>query len=493
MDVDLEGLIKQDNVEELTIILTPIDYLRNNFNIFRHYEKPLTERSSKIPLLHIAVRENSQKVVEYLLSQDFVDKSICNPRGENIYHVICGIRGAEELFSIIERKVPHHLLLHNTMDGINAFHIACKENNVFIVKKVHEILETLNVDLTPINNFAMEYAIKNNDIEVIKYVSSIDGIQLNDDVFCRGIKSSKFDVVVYLLNDYLCQSIPSHLHNQFHIFQFIHHHIFKSSILPCNNNEIESDKNEKNNINSTPKKNNDYFKLVEENYRKLVKIKGYGGNRIWHEVCENENLDVVRLISSLKGIQAEILNNEEEYNVFLLACGNNSNIKVIKYIHKLFPSFIHSQIKTIWYTKNGAHLIISNDQLESSDKLKILHYLYLHGIDIHLLSESQFDNQNFYDSLFEACYTHFFNLSENMVQYLKVISQDFDYQNNPHDNESYRKPSFWKPFHNNNNNNNNNNNIADEQSMGINEWKNRFDEHVLHHLSKMIQQHMLES
>ena len=28
--------------------------------------------------------------------------------------------------------------------------------------------------------------------------------------------------------------------------------------------------------------------------------------------------------------------------------------------------------------------------------------------------------------------------------------------------------------------------------MGINEWKNRFDKHILHHLSKMIQQHMFK-
>ena len=74
-------------------------------------------------------------------------------------------------------------------------------------------------------------------------------------------------------------------------------------------------------------------------------------------------------------------------------------------------------------------------------------------------------------------------LGDCIDQYLKVIPQDFDYIHNEHDDKTYRKPSFWKdiPI-----NNYDYNNIADEQSMRVNEWKNRFDEHVLHHLSKMI-------
>ena len=62
---------------------------------------------------------------------------------ENIYHVKCGIRGAEELFSIIERKVPHYLLRDINGNGINTFHIACCKNNVFIVKRVLDILNSL--------------------------------------------------------------------------------------------------------------------------------------------------------------------------------------------------------------------------------------------------------------------------------------------------------------------------------------------------------------
>ena len=106
------------------------------------------------------------------------------------------------------------------------------------------------------------------------------------------------------------------------------------------------------------------------------------GNRIWHCVCRNENLDVVQLIFSLKGFQPEIL-NRDRYNIFLRACEFNSNIKVIKYIHKLFPSFIHSQL-----IQNGAYFVMDSTYLGRLDKLNILHYLYLNGIDIHLLIKS---------------------------------------------------------------------------------------------------------
>ncbi len=68
--------------------------------------------------------------------------------------------------------------------------------------------------------------------------------------------------------------------------------------------------------------------------------------------------------------------------------------------------------------------------------------------------------------------------------YTETLLFPFDYLQNEHDDELYRKPSFWKQL-------NNNYNIADEQSIRVKEWKNRFDEHVLHHLSKMIQEWML--
>ena len=265
----LKRLIKEDNVRELHKIFNSNKILRNKFNNLFQFEKSvkfnveyLYEPSIPIPLLHFAVQRKSQKVVEYLLSQDFVDKTICNDIDENIYHVICRIRGAEELFSIIERKVPHHLLLKSSFSGINAFHIACEKNNIFIVKRIHEILQTSELDLTPIKkNGVMIYVIR-NDNEVIKYVSSIPGMQLLLEELFQAIIYLKFDVIVHLLNVYLYQSIPSHLHNQFHIFQFSNLHLnYKNGILQYNNDDENNDHANDN--------DNTYLKLVEENFEKL--------------------------------------------------------------------------------------------------------------------------------------------------------------------------------------------------------------------------------
>ena len=493
---EVERLIKEDNVDELSNILNSYEILRNNFNTFLGsiFKNGIL---FKMPLLHVAVKENCKKVVEYLLSQDFVDKSITcktgNFRVDNIYHVICGIRGADELFSIIERNVPHHLLLNNSRDGRqSSFHVACFLNNVFIVKRVHEILESLNVDLrTHIKSRnVISLAAKNKDIEVLKYISSIDGIPFNDNLLLRAIRSFKLDRVVFLLNFYLCQSIPSNLHNQFHIFQFKNHH-------PNSNNNTNNNNNNNNNNMNNNNNYNDYLKIVEKNFNIILDAETtrlMAGNRIWHYGCRNKNLDVVQLIFSLKGIQAEILNSKGE-NVFLIACLYNSNIKVIKYIHKLFPSFINSQINQYGNIENAAYRIVESasyikiplesSNLECSDKLQILHYLYLNGIDIHFLSKRSILYQINYHSIYTESKKLLGFKYADIVQYLKVISQDFDYLENEHDDEAYRKPSFWKQF-------DNNNNYSAEQSIRINQWKNRFEEHVLHHLSKMIQEWMLK-
>ena len=214
------------------------------------------------------------------------------------------------------------------------------------------------------------------------------------------------------------------------------------------------------------------------------------GIRIWHAVCINENFDVVQLIYSLKGVQPDLLTDVFGLNSFLRACKFNSNIKVIKYLHKLSPSFIYSQIYLGGIIiQTAAYPLLNNNCMKLSDKLKTLHYLYLNGIDIHFLSRIENANGIIYRSL----YSNYLKNNKNnyiiggdeIIEYLKVISQDFDYLKNEHDDEAYRKPSFWKQFHNNNNN-------GDEQSMRINEWKNRYEEHVLRHLSKMIQEHMIK-
>ena len=540
---ELKRLIKEDNVDELAKIINNNSNQKNNFNILHEDDEPL---------LFVAVKKQSEKVLEYLLSQDFIDKTVLCSLGENIYYVILSMRGAEHIFSLIQNNVPHNLLLNNTFFGISAFQIACVFNNLFIVKSVYNILKSLKTDLKIIS-YSMKYARINTDIEVIKFILSIDEIKFKDEFFFTAIQSSKFDIVVYLLNFYIRQSIPSHLHHLFNIFHFVNHPLNHNNnnnnnntvknengkynliinnnnfnnntennndIVYDNNNNNNNNNNDNNNTennnnivydnnNSKMKKikrgdyygndNNDYNKYlieVEKNYRKLIEMKRLG-NRIWHGVCKNQNLDVVQLIFSLKDIQPEILNENGE-NVFLIACERNSNLKIIKFIHKIFPSFIHSQKKNIINVVqnnggfiNSIYLVAYNRHLNCSDKLKIFHYLYLNGINIHHLTFSEHD----------SCYTSLYSLliynkrkysfSADLINYLKVISKDFDYLKNEHDLEGYKKPSFWKEIQNNNNNNNHHNNF-DELSMRVNEWKNRFEEHVLRHLSKMIQEHMLD-
>ena len=86
---------------------------------------------------------------------------------------------------------------------------------------INDIVKDVFKNITQVKKNAMEYAIKNRNIDVIKYVSSISGVELHDKLLLTAMRSSKFDIVVCLMNIYLCRSIPSHLHNiQFHIFQY---------------------------------------------------------------------------------------------------------------------------------------------------------------------------------------------------------------------------------------------------------------------------------
>ena len=538
---EIRRLILEDNAKELEQFLNSCNRKSKYFEYNRYIYKPL---------LHVAIEENCQKVVNYLLSQDFADKRIRNERGENIYHVISKMRGAEKLFSIIEKKTPLSLLLKGSRTGNYAFYIACGSNNLFIVKRLHEILQSIkDVEFTSFIKHSMEYAIRNHDIEVIKYVSSIHGVHLDDKILFEVIRSSKIDIVIYLLNAYLCRSIPSHIHHQFHILQFsnlfnndnnignrtlktdCHNNVKNndnnSTIIDCslnnNNNKDNSnaeanedfnfkitqkrdrddradayvnhnkkiklshhhndDNNNDNNNNDNNNKEDkkeDYLRLVENCFKRIMNMKLFR-NRIWHDVCKNNNFDVVQLIFSLKEIQPEIL-NEDKLNPFLIACQYNSNIKVIKYLHQFFPSLINSQVILDDIIQNGAYLVVHNRKLNGSDKLKIMHYLYLNGIDIHILSKITFRDRTIYH---HSLYSYFSDNNRviETVQYLKVISQDFDYIHNEHDDKAFKKPSFWKEI---------DNNSADEQSKRINQWKNRFEEHVLRNLSKMIQQHMLE-
>ena len=103
------------------------------------------------------------------------------------------------------------------------------------------------------------------------------------------------------------------------------------------------------------------------------------------------------------------------------------------------------------------------------DKIKILHYLYLNEIDIHFLSMIEDENEEeiIYQSLYSNILKNYcYNSREEVVNYLRVISLDFDYLQNEHDDEGYEKPSFWKAIED----------CSDQQSKRVNEWKNRYEE-----------------
>ena len=115
---ELTRLIKEDNVDELAKIINNNSNQKNNFNLLHHWTTD--------PLLLFAVRKQSEKVLEYLLPLDFIDKTVSTPLDEIIYHVICSMRGAEHIFSLIQNNAPHNLLLNNAFFGKitkNAFQI----------------------------------------------------------------------------------------------------------------------------------------------------------------------------------------------------------------------------------------------------------------------------------------------------------------------------------------------------------------------------------
>ena len=109
-------------------------------------------------------------------------------------------------------------------------------------------------------------------------------------------------------------------------------------------NYIESNYNHDHNFDIEQQQK--YQKIIEENYQsiltKTILKKSFYEDKIdniWHEVCSNRDIKMVQFIYSLKGVDANQMNNKGE-NGFLIACEINS-LKVIKYIHKNTSSNIH--------------------------------------------------------------------------------------------------------------------------------------------------------
>ena len=116
-----------------------------------------------------------------------------------------------------------------------------------------------------------------------------------------------------MFNGYLRQSIPSHLRNQFNIFQFSNHpnhYLNDIQNHPPNNNNNDNNIIIDNNVNDVI--NCNYLESVKVNLQKVIETKMEYRDRIWHLVSNNEDIKVVQLIFSLKGIQPDIIINEAD-------------------------------------------------------------------------------------------------------------------------------------------------------------------------------------
>ena len=242
------------------------------------------------------------------------------------------------------------MLNENTFDQVIPFFYACKYNTLIFIELFYNELKLRGINI--INHrdrddkYAINYAAINKDVNVIKYILDI---MINEippiDERCPmfdACECSNLEVFLYLFDIYLNRSIP----NQFyvHILDFLDQNNKFDNI-----NEINNIKNNKNNTNNN-NNNNNYANIIddkinneivkqifEENYQKIIEMRASNGNKLWHYVAYNEDLDLVTFIYSLKGIDPFEL-NQGGNSGFLIAIMNNGNINVIKYLYNVSHS-----------------------------------------------------------------------------------------------------------------------------------------------------------
>ena len=95
----------------------------------------------------------------------------------------------------------------------------------------------------PKKRLLFQTVLYNKDFEVLKYISSFDGVILDDKRYWKQLEDYHLILLfIYLLNYYLRQNTPSHLRNEIDIFQFSNH--------SSNNSNNTSENNKLNNINN---------------------------------------------------------------------------------------------------------------------------------------------------------------------------------------------------------------------------------------------------
>ena len=442
LQFELWKAIREDNVE----------MLKSNYKL--SVENGVKGES----LLRYALQVNnsingSDKVIKCLLKDLNIDITGNDCVGDNLFHIVCQKKIiSDEIFQLIIQKMSPKLMHEISHTKENSFLLACKFNSLHRIKQLYEELN-FNIHQKNVENRgAIHYAALNQDLGAIKYITNIyrgEGLDIYEEdnygmnALFISCKNANLDIFLYLFDLFLHKSIPNNYPiNIFHFIVDRFYSIIKKS-FPLNIKKIEVNFD----YNFDRENQEKYQEIIEENYQLIITNK----NKIWEEVLENQNIEIIQFIYSLKGINIE--------NSFLIAC-ENRNLKALKYLYKNFSL----NINQITSEKKNAFHIAYKYYVRNS--IKIFHYLYLIGVDIHHIS------------LFGSVYDITADSHEiNLINYFKVISQDFNYQNNPHDNVDYPFPNFWKKAKD----------FNDEKSRAVIEWKNRFEEHVLRHLSKMIQ------
>ena len=137
------------------------------------------------------------------------------------------------------------------------------------MKRIFEISSELSLEAFIDRGELFEKVLYNKDFEVLKYISSLDGVILKDETLMEAIRELELNIVIYLLNFYLRQNTPSHLRIEIDIFLF------------SNNNT--SGKNNENNINNIDN-NLELFKRIFK--ETILKKFDENENRIWQEVSK---------------------------------------------------------------------------------------------------------------------------------------------------------------------------------------------------------------
>ena len=249
-------------------------------------------------LLHLACRCSTLEIIEFLLSKLENDINATVTSQQNAFLLACGRRTrANESVSVLKRlyvtKIDINCL---DEDGNGALHTACysQNNDVILYLLSLKDLQT-NYNINKFGDSVMHIACRNiNNLHVIQ--SIYESLKDHEYPFINIVSSPP------IINDDYCGYIrPKQLsQNDFKLI-----------------NNIE-DNNNPSDI---------------SNYITIEHVKNAKEETIFHCVCSNHNLEIVKFITTRKGINIHDF-NDARLNGFLIACKMNINFKVIRYLRE---------------------------------------------------------------------------------------------------------------------------------------------------------------